>query len=133
MIVKTHMTRLPIILAALLATAAPLGFPDFAQAQGKGKGAERREQRRDERPRKVEPAPQVRGSPGDDSGRASSPSSRSFRQGSYLPPAYENGRIVDYARYRLRPPPRGYAWVRVGRSYALVSLATGQVFEMVPF
>ena len=40
--------------------------------------------------------------------------------------------IDDYGRYRLRPPPRGYAWVRVGGGFALVAPATGQVFDVVP-
>jgi Ni/Co efflux regulator RcnB len=31
----------------------------------------------------------------------------------------------------LRPPPAGYAWVRVGTGFALISLADGQVFDTV--
>jgi Ni/Co efflux regulator RcnB len=55
------------------------------------------------------------------------------RRGGYMPPAYRDGVVSDYGRLRLRPPPRGYAWVRVGGGYALVSTRTGQVFDIVPF
>jgi Ni/Co efflux regulator RcnB len=41
--------------------------------------------------------------------------------------------IQDYGRFRLRAPPRGYAWMRTGAGYALVSTATGQVFDVVPY
>ena len=53
------------------------------------------------------------------------------RRGGHL--AGQGGATIDdYARYRLRPPPRGYAWVRVGGGFALVAGATGQVFDVVP-
>ena len=43
--------------------------------------------------------------------------------------------INDYDRYRLRPPPPGYDWVQSpqGRSAALVSRSTHQVFDVVPY
>ena len=42
------------------------------------------------------------------------------------------GEVVDdYRRYRLRTPPAGFAWVRVGNGFALVSMADGQIFDMV--
>uniref|UniRef100_UPI00286CE46C RcnB family protein n=1 Tax=Phenylobacterium sp. TaxID=1871053 RepID=UPI00286CE46C len=53
------------------------------------------------------------------------------RRGGHL--AGQGGAAInDFARYRLRPPPRGYAWVRVGGGFALVAEATGQVFDVVP-
>lgn len=53
------------------------------------------------------------------------------RRGGYLPRNF-NGQIVDdYRRYRLRTPPAGFAWVRVGDGFALVSMADGQIFDMV--
>ena len=64
--------------------------------------------------------------PGDDVRRAGS-----MRPGSYLSPAFSGVPITDYQRYRLRPPPRGFAWFRAGRAFALVSLADGQVFDVV--
>ena len=54
------------------------------------------------------------------------------RRGGYLPPEAGRGAIQDNARYRLRAPPRGYTWVRIGNDFALVSEATGQVFDVVP-
>ena len=123
------MTRLPVVLAALIAIGAPLALGDIAQAQDRRDRSERRDQREnDSRPRGEDVRRRDR-----EESRGAYPEIRGLRQGGYLPPAYENGRIDDYGRYRLRPPPRGYAWVRVGRGYALVSLETGQVFEMVPF
>ncbi|WP_337186736.1 RcnB family protein [Phenylobacterium sp.] len=55
----------------------------------------------------------------------------SARRGGYLPDSYRGSVVEDYRRYRLRPPPQGYAWVRVGDGFALVSLADGRVFDMV--
>jgi Ni/Co efflux regulator RcnB len=49
-----------------------------------------------------------------------------------MSPDHRGGVVEDYGRYRLRPPPRGYSWVRVGGGYALVSTMTGQVFDVVP-
>ena len=40
--------------------------------------------------------------------------------------------MTDYGRYRLRPPPRGFVWVRTGNGFAMVSRETGQVFDVVP-
>ena len=54
------------------------------------------------------------------------------RRGGYLAPE-AGGPVADYGRFRLRQPPRGYAWVRTANGYAMVSLATGQVFDVVPF
>ena len=54
------------------------------------------------------------------------------RRGGYMPPDYRGEALGDYGRYRLRPPPRGYAWYRVGGGYALVSIYSGQIFDMIP-
>jgi Ni/Co efflux regulator RcnB len=40
--------------------------------------------------------------------------------------------IQDHARYRLRAPPRGYSWVRMGNGFALIQESTGQVFDVIP-
>jgi Ni/Co efflux regulator RcnB len=66
--------------------------------------------RRDEGPRRADRAP---------------------RRGGYLPDSYRGGFVDDYPRYRLRAPPRGYAWVRVGGGFALVSLEDGRIYDMV--
>ena len=46
-----------------------------------------------------------------------------------------DGRIVivhDYERVRLRPPPRGYHWVRDDNNdYVLVAIATGIILDYV--
>lgn len=40
--------------------------------------------------------------------------------------------IRDYESYRLRPPPRGYHWVRDdGGDYVLVAIATGIILDYV--
>jgi Ni/Co efflux regulator RcnB len=53
------------------------------------------------------------------------------RRGGYLGPQ-GGAPIEDPGRYRLRPAPRGYMWVRVPGGMAIVSQATGQVFDVVP-
>jgi Ni/Co efflux regulator RcnB len=60
------------------------------------------------------------------------PSSRpgSVRRGGYLPPQAPGYVVEDYGRYRLRPPPRGYDWVRVGDDFVLVA-PDGQIFDMI--
>lgn len=55
------------------------------------------------------------------------------RRGGYLGPNAETGEIQDYGRNHLRPPPRGYMWVRTPRGMALVSQSTRQVFDVVPY
>ena len=53
------------------------------------------------------------------------------RRGGYLGPQ-GGAPIEDPGRYRLRPAPRGYMWVRVPGGMAIVSQSTGQVFDVVP-
>jgi len=39
--------------------------------------------------------------------------------------------VRDYGRYRLRPPPRGYHWVRGDAdNYLLVAIATGVILDI---
>ena len=54
------------------------------------------------------------------------------RRGGYMPPQ-AGGPLPDYGRYRLRPPPRGFVWVRTGNGFAMVSVETGRVFDVVPY
>jgi hypothetical protein len=70
---------------------------------------------------------------------------RPYEPRPYGPPPYATPRrggflgpqgappIDDPGRYRLRAAPRGYHWVRVPGGMALVSQATGQVFDVVPY
>jgi len=54
------------------------------------------------------------------------------RRGGYL--GRGGGEVIqDPGRFRLRAPPRGYEWVRTAGGMALVSQATGQVFDVVPY
>ncbi|PZQ63745.1 MAG: hypothetical protein DI570_07980 [Phenylobacterium zucineum] len=53
------------------------------------------------------------------------------RQRGFAPQAYRGPVVEDFRRYRLRPPPHGYAWVRMGDGFALISLDDGQVFDRV--
>ena len=57
---------------------------------------------------------------------------RPLQRGDYLPPeALKAGPNVDYAAERLRRPPAGYGWFRVGAAFALASLSTGLIVEVV--
>jgi Ni/Co efflux regulator RcnB len=51
--------------------------------------------------------------------------------GGYLPPESRGGVVEDPGRYRLRPAPRGFAWVRMGNGFALVSLADGRIYDRI--
>lgn len=53
-----------------------------------------------------------------------------LQRGGRLPYAYRDDRIEDYGRYRLRPPPVGYDWFRVGDGFLLVS-PDGQIFDVI--
>ncbi len=47
------------------------------------------------------------------------------------PDSYRRGVVDDYRRYRLRPPPQGYDWVRMGNGFALVERDSGRIFDRV--
>jgi Ni/Co efflux regulator RcnB len=55
------------------------------------------------------------------------------RRGGYLGPGAGGAVIQDPGRYHLRPPPRGYMWMRTPNGMAMVSQSTGQIFDMVPY
>lgn len=58
---------------------------------------------------------------------------RAWRRGDRLPRYYRDYyRPVDYRYYRLRPPPRGYHYVRDDRGdYLLVGIATGVILGVI--
>ena len=58
---------------------------------------------------------------------------RAWRRGDRLPAYYrDHYRPVDYRYYRLRPPPRGYHYVRDDRGdYLLVGIATGVILGII--
>lgn len=138
----TRTRRLILALLALASVAGPIaadardrdgerrggGRPDHEQRGDRGPNRGGDEYRGDRRggpkrePQDYGPPPGVR-----------VPYTPPMRRGGYIPPDYDGGVIADPGRYRLRPPPRGYVWVRAGDGYALVSTATGQVFDVVPY
>lgn len=80
-------------------------------------------------PRGGDPRGEPRAYPRDP--RAYAPAPRDPR--AYAPRDPEEQVIQDHARYRLRPPPRGFAWVRMGNGgFALIQESTGQVFDTIP-
>jgi Ni/Co efflux regulator RcnB len=54
-----------------------------------------------------------------------------LRRGGHLPPGVRGEVVPDLGRYRLRPPPPGYDWVRVGNAFLLMNRETGQIFDMI--
>lgn len=58
---------------------------------------------------------------------------RAWRRGERLPPPYYARRYIvhDYHVYRLRPPPRGYHWVRVDGDVVLAAVASGLIVQVV--
>jgi Ni/Co efflux regulator RcnB len=56
-----------------------------------------------------------------------------WARGERLDRAYYSDRshYVDYRRYHLRQPPRGYQWVRVDNNYALVALTSGLIASII--
>ncbi len=58
---------------------------------------------------------------------------RSWHYGDHLPRSYYGRRYIvsDYYAYRLRPPPRGYHWVRVDNDVVLAAIASGIVVTAV--
>ncbi|MGE3866879.1 MAG: RcnB family protein, partial [Hyphomonadaceae bacterium] len=57
-----------------------------------------------------------------------------WRAGYRVPAYYAGPRYVvyDYGRYRLRPPPRGYHWVRDDRGdFLLAAIATGIIADVI--
>lgn len=54
-----------------------------------------------------------------------------WRRGEYLPPVHRRFAIRDYGYYRLRPPPPGFYWYQVDRSFLLIDLSSGLIFESV--
>jgi len=114
--------------------------PALGYGDRRGRPDDDDRRRYEPRPR-YEPAPRYEARPRDDDRPrygSGAPRPQGFaapppaaRRGGYLPRNF-NGEIVDdYRRFRLRTPPAGFAWVRVGNGFALVSMQNGQIFDMV--
>jgi len=56
---------------------------------------------------------------------------RHWQRGQYMSPYVRTYVVYDYGRYRLRPPPRGFVWVRADNDYLLVAAATGVIFDVI--
>ena len=58
---------------------------------------------------------------------------RGWERGARLPRYYFDRRYyVDWRAYRLRPPPRGYYWVRDERGdFLLAAIATGLIADLI--
>lgn len=56
-----------------------------------------------------------------------------YRRGGYLPVEYRTRYVVtDWHRDHLRPPPRGYHWVRSDNGdFLLVAIATGAIIDLL--
>ena len=154
------MKRLLLIFAAIASVAATVPLGELARADDR---PGQREQRRDEGRRggeRFERGPRAeprgpsrgrdderpRGPPRgrqDDDGPRRRYEDRPYppnslrqdapRRGGYLREDRAPAFVEDYSRYRLRPPPRGYAWVRTGQGYALVGLQDGRVYDVAPY
>jgi Ni/Co efflux regulator RcnB len=108
------MKRLSLLLA-VTSLAGSLALGHVADARDSGRG------RDDGREQKTDRGGKRTAKPGDDR----------IRPGGYLSPAFRGQMILDYQRFRLRPPPRGFAWYQYGQTFLLVSLSDGQVFDVV--
>lgn len=75
---------------------------------------------------------EARGRPADPGPRVYRPPPESWGRGQYLPGPYRGGQIRNPNQLRLRQPPAGYDWVRVGRDIYLTQRATGLVVEAIP-
>lgn len=57
---------------------------------------------------------------------------RNWHRGERLPSQYRTaGYRVDYRTYRLAPPPRGYAYHRVGNDVVLTAVASGVIASVL--
>lgn len=138
--------RLPLALAAIVAVAASplaadLAFAKDGQGRGGGQGRGRAEGQRYER----RGPPEGRGyERRNDEGRGyerrnyerrdyDGPPARLYapRPGGRLPPEFRGPPVADYPRYRLRPPPAGYAWRRMGDAFVLTD-REGRIFDVIP-
>jgi Ni/Co efflux regulator RcnB len=56
-----------------------------------------------------------------------------YRRGGYIPVQYRRGSYVvsDWRRYRLKPPPRGYQYIRSDNGdFLLAAITTGAILSI---
>lgn len=140
--------------AIALSVLASAGAASAQPYQGRGDGryeqqdrrddrrenrAERRDDRRDDR-REVradrrENRYERRAERRYNAGRYHAPrgyKARNWHRGERLPANYRSAHYrVDYRTYRLAPPPRGYAYHRVGNDVVLTSVASGLISSVL--
>jgi hypothetical protein len=57
-----------------------------------------------------------------------------YRKGGYVPTQYRRGSYVvsDWRRYRLKPPPRGYQYIRSDNGdFLLAAITTGAILSII--
>ncbi len=55
-----------------------------------------------------------------------------WRRGRRMPSSdWGRGERIDYRRYRLRTPPRGYEWREVDGNFVLGAVATGLIASVI--
>ncbi|HTV83784.1 MAG TPA: RcnB family protein [Dyella sp.] len=57
-----------------------------------------------------------------------------YRKGGHVPASYRGSRYVvsDWKRYRLKPPPRGYQYIRSDNGdFLLAAIATGTILSII--
>jgi Ni/Co efflux regulator RcnB len=57
-----------------------------------------------------------------------------YRRGGYIPQTYRGSRYVvsDWRRYRLKPPPRGYQYIRSDNGdFLLAAITTGAILSII--
>lgn len=124
------------LILTLAATAAMLGAPpaaDVALARDKDGARGGEHWRRDDGRRggrSGDVRREERRFHGPPPGAYAPPRDSRVRRGGYLPPDHRGALVRDHERHRLRPPPRGYTWRRMGDDFLLVS-PEGQVFDMI--
>ena len=54
------------------------------------------------------------------------------RRGDKVPQAIlDAGPLANYAAFHLRTPPVGFGWYLIGRAYAMASISTGLITDVV--
>jgi Ni/Co efflux regulator RcnB len=57
-----------------------------------------------------------------------------YKRGGYVPAQYRRGNYVvsDWRRYRLKPPPRGYQYIRSDNGdFLLAAITTGAILSII--
>jgi Ni/Co efflux regulator RcnB len=110
--------------AAILMLAAPMSEA-FAQGWNNSRNDNNRYERQDDR-RDDRRGPSMMRPDHDNYGH------RNWRKGGRIERHdWNRGQRVDYRRYKLQRPARGYEWRRVDNNYVLAAAATGLIAALV--